>query len=220
LKPVLQVALDFTDLYDALELATKLSSSVGKENLWIEAGTPLIKSWGRVAVKLLKEFTGCTVVADTKTMDTGGLEAELFYRAGADVVTILGLADDSTVKEAIGKAREYNKLVAIDLINHPNPINRAVEVVESGADIVIYHVGIDVQKKRGLSVTDMINELIELRKRIQNRIAVAGGIKHGDTRRFLDIGIDIIIVGSAITKSDNPVEATKRFIEELLSSKP
>ncbi|MEM4959921.1 MAG: orotidine 5'-phosphate decarboxylase / HUMPS family protein [Desulfurococcaceae archaeon] len=218
--PVLQVALDFTDLYDALELATKLSSSVGKENLWIEAGTPLIKSWGRVAVKLLKEFTGCTVVADTKTMDTGGLEAELFYRAGADVVTILGLADDSTVKEAIGKAREYNKLVAIDLINHPNPINRAVEVVEAGADIVIYHVGIDVQKKRGLSVTDMINELIELRKRIQNRIAVAGGIKHGDTRRFLDIGIDIIIVGSAITKSDNPVEATKRFIEELLSSKP
>lgn len=215
MKKLLQIALDFTDLYEALELAIKLSNALDKENLWLEAGTPLIKAWGRVAVKLIKEFTGCVVVADSKTMDTGALEAEIFYKAGADVVTVLGLADDSTISEAVKKAKEFGRFVAVDLINHPNPLNRAVEVSDIGVDIVIYHVGIDVQRRRGLSATDMINELVELRRKIRNLVAVAGGIKHGDASKFIDIGVNIVIVGSAITKSEEPVESAKRFIEEI-----
>lgn len=216
MKNLLQVALDLTDLHETLELAVKLSSSLSRENLWLEAGTPLIKAWGRVAVKLVKELSGCVVVADSKTMDTGALEAELFYKAGADVFTVLGLADDSTINEAVRKARELGKLVAVDLINHPDPLNRAINVSDLGVDIVIYHVGIDVQRRRGLTATSMMNELIKLRESVRNLVAVAGGIKHGDARKFIDIGVNIVIVGSAITKAEDPVESAKRFIEEIL----
>lgn len=212
---ILQVALDLTDLDKALDIAVKLSTKLEKDKIWIEAGTPLIKSWGRIGVRLLKDLTGFFVVADTKTMDTGGLEAELFYKNGADAVTVLGLADDSTITEAVHKKREYGKTLIVDLINHPNPLKRAIEADRLGADVILYHVGVDVQVKRGITASAMINELVEIRKNVSSKIAVAGGIKHGEARRFIEIGVDIIVVGSAIVKSDDPVKSAERFLEEI-----
>ncbi len=215
MKPILQIALDLTDLFKALDLSTRIVSSVSCQNIWLEAGTPLIKSWGRIAVKALKELTNCFIVADAKTMDTGGLEAEIFYKAGADAFTVLGVADDETIKEALEKTREYRKTLIVDLINHPDPFRRAIELDNIGVDIILYHVGIDVQRKRGITVTDLLSELKQLRKKINAKIAVAGGIKHGDAKKFLNIGVDIIIVGGAITKAIDPVKSTRMFLEEL-----
>ena len=215
MKPILQIALDLTDLFKTIELATKITSTLGCSDLWIEAGTPLIKSWGRVAVKTLKDLTKCFIVADTKTMDTGGLEAELFFKAGANAVTVLGVADDTTIIEARDKAREYNGKLIVDLINHPKPLERAIELDKLDVDIILYHVGIDVQRKRGMTAVDLLNELRELKKNVSSMIAVAGGIKHGEASKFVEVGVDVIIVGSAITKSSNPIDSTKRFLEEI-----
>ncbi|OYT40450.1 MAG: orotidine 5-phosphate decarboxylase [Desulfurococcales archaeon ex4484_58] len=216
MKPILQIALDIPDIYKALEIGVKISSNLGCKNIWLEAGTPLIKSWGKVGVRLLKDLTKCFVVADSKTMDTGALEAEIFYNAGADVFTVLGLADNSTIREALNKAREYDKLLMVDLINHPKPYERAIELDKLGVDIILYHVGIDVQMKRGISITHLIDELKRLRSEINSKLAVAGGIKHGEARRFIDIGVDIVVVGGAIIKSEDPVTSTRSFLEELL----
>ena len=215
MKPILQIALDLTDLFKAVELGVKIASSFTCNNIWLEAGTPLIKSWGRVAVKALKDLTNCYIVADTKTMDTGGLEADIFYKAGADAITVLGLADNGTIEEALGKAREYGKTLIVDLINHPNPYERALELADLDVDIILYHVGIDVQKKRGITVKELFDELRELRKNTSKKIAVAGGIKHGDAKAFVDIGMDVIIVGGAIVKAEDPISSTKKFLKEL-----
>lgn len=212
---ILQVALDLTDLDKALDTAVKLSTRLDKERVWIEAGTPLIKSWGRIGVKLLKDLTGFFIVADTKTMDTGGLEAELFYKAGADAVTVLGLADDSTIIEAVDKKREHGKALIVDLINHPNPLKRAIEVDKLGVDVILYHVGVDVQVKRGITASALINELMEIRKKVSSKIAVAGGIKQGEAKRFIDVGVDVVVVGSAIVRSGDPVKSAELFLNEI-----
>ena len=47
-----------------------------------------------------KAFPGRTIVADMKTMDVGGFEVEIAVKAGADVVTVLGLSDDATISES------------------------------------------------------------------------------------------------------------------------
>ncbi len=217
MKPVLQVALDIPDLFKALRLATRISNNLGCNGLWLEAGTPLLKNWGSISVKALKETTKCVVVADTKTMDTGALEAELMLKAGADVVTVLGLADDSTINDALEKAHSHGKTVMADLINHPDPVKRAVELDSIGVDIILYHVGIDVQVKRKITATDMLNEIKALRERIRAKLAVAGGIKHGGAKPLVSAGADIVIVGGAITKAVDPVESTKKFLEEINS---
>ncbi len=215
MKPILQIALDTPDLFKALELATSIVSETGCKNIWLEAGTPLIKAWGKLSVKLLKDLSKCFIVADTKTMDTGGLEAEIFYKAGADAFTVLGLADNSTIEEAVEKKKEYGRKLIIDLINHPKPFERALELDNYDIDIILYHVGIDVQVRRRITITDLLEELRKLVKQLNTGIAVAGGIKYEDVEKFKEVGVDVIVVGGAITRSENPVESAKIFLEKI-----
>ena len=212
---ILQIALDTHDLITAIRIASSIVSELGCENIWIEAGTPLIKSWGIIGIDSLKKATGCFLVADTKTMDTGDYEAEIVLGAGANAFSILSLASDETIKAGLEQARKMNGLVIVDLINHPNPVERAIEIDKLGVDIILYHVGIDVQKKRGLTIDQLIDEIIELKKVLKAKLAVAGGIKHGRAKPLVEAGADIIIVGSAITKAEDPVESTRRFLEEI-----
>ncbi len=67
--PILQVALDFANLSQALRVAEE---AVAGGAQWLEAGTPLIKSEGLGSVRELKKrFPDHTIVADMKTMDAG-----------------------------------------------------------------------------------------------------------------------------------------------------
>lgn len=53
---------------------------------------------GLAAVRHLKaRYPQQRVLADLKIMDAGEHEAQLAFSAGADIVTVLGLAADSTV---------------------------------------------------------------------------------------------------------------------------
>src|SRR2546427_13174483 len=105
MEPVLQVALDHMHLKRAL-LAAKEAVEGGAD--WLEAGTPLIKSEGMEVVRELKKsFPGGTIVADLETMDTGAFEVEIAAKAGADVITVMGVTDDATILEAVNAARRY-----------------------------------------------------------------------------------------------------------------
>src|SRR2546426_10784195 len=98
MEPVLQVALDHMHLKRAL-LAAKEAVEGGAD--WLEAGTPLIKAEGMEGVRELKKsFPGVTIVADLKTMDTGAFEGEIAAKAGADVITVMGVTSDATILEA------------------------------------------------------------------------------------------------------------------------
>ncbi len=214
--PILQIALDLTDLFKALELALKTAESTMCRDVWIEAGTPLIKKWGSLAVEALRKTTGCFIVADTKTMDTGGLEAEIMFKAGANAVTVLGLADDSTITEALDTARKYNGVLIVDLINHPKPYDRSLALDRMGVDVILYHVGIDVQRRRNMTINDLIDEIKSIHREVRNaKIAVAGGIKHGGAKPLVEAGAEIVVVGGAITRASDPFNSIKQFLEEI-----
>jgi len=71
--PSLQLALDVTDLNLALDLACKCWIN---DNVWIEVGTPLIKSVGVNAIKSLRKMLPeATIFADMKCIDVGFIEA-------------------------------------------------------------------------------------------------------------------------------------------------
>ncbi|MEM0378363.1 MAG: orotidine 5'-phosphate decarboxylase / HUMPS family protein [Thermosphaera sp.] len=211
----LQIALDLLELTKAVEIATRVVSAVKCDNIWIEVGTPLLKSWGKIAIKALKNITDCFLVADTKIMDVPEIEGATVFGAGADAYTILAVADDEVVKDGVRYAREKDKTVIIDLINHPNPLNRAVKLAEYGADVLLYHVGISVQKARGISAKDLKNEIAELRKLVPVKIAVAGGLKPGDVRELVELGVDVVVVGGAVTKSPEPENVVKQLLMEI-----
>ncbi|MEM1750352.1 MAG: orotidine 5'-phosphate decarboxylase / HUMPS family protein [Desulfurococcaceae archaeon] len=215
-RPTLQVALDLIDLAEALKIALELSSNLPKEHLVIEAGTPLIKSWGTLAVELLKKMTNAVVFADTKTVDVGKLEASMFFDKGADIVSVLSAADDSTIKSMITEASVRGRYVAADLITSTDPIRDSKRLIELGANIIVYHIGIDVQVSRGITAGEMIKEIVEIKELNANfHLAVAGGLRPGTVKPLVTSGVDIVIVGSAITKSKDPLSTTRELMKEL-----
>src|SRR5213076_2708871 len=143
MEPVLQVALDHMHLKRAL-LAAAEAVEGGAD--WLEAGTPLIKSEGMEVVRQLKKtFPGTTIVADLKTMDTGAFEVEIAAKAGADVVTVMGVTDDATILEAVKAARRYGAKIMVDLMRVPDKPARAKELEKLGVDYLNMHVSIDEQ---------------------------------------------------------------------------
>ena len=90
MQPILQLALDFANLSQALRVAEEATQA---GEIWLEAGTPLIKSEGVEAVRRLRaEFPAHTIVADMKVMDAGRVEVEIAAKAGANIVAVLGAA--------------------------------------------------------------------------------------------------------------------------------
>ncbi len=205
-KPLLQVALDFTTLPSAVRIASK----VKKADI-IEAGTPLIKSEGMKAVSVLSAF-GKPVLADTKTCDTGALEASLAFDAGADAMTVMAFSDDSVIKEAVEEAERRGKVVVADLMHLKEPLERAKRLKELGVKAVELHVGISQQRAYGIDASELAS-LAEKIRELGLVVAVAGGIRPETAKAFVGKA-DIVVVGGYITKSPDP----ERAVEEILKA--
>jgi 3-hexulose-6-phosphate synthase/6-phospho-3-hexuloisomerase len=214
MKPVLQVALDLMHLKRALAIA---QDAVDGGADWIEVGTPLIKSEGVEAVRALrKAFPKHTLVADMKTMDVGAFEVEIAVKAGADIVTVMGLSDDGTISESVLAARKYGAQVMVDLMNSPDKVRRAKEVEKLGADYVCLHVGIDEQMKGHHSPVELVKEVSSA---VSLPVAVAGGISSTNASDLVRGGAIIIIVGGAIIKAKDVRSAAKLMKKSLTSRK-
>ncbi len=200
---MLQVALDFVNLKRAVKAA---GESVEGGVDWIEAGTPLIKSEGLNSVReLRKRFPDKKIIADMKVMDTGRFEVEAASKAGADVVVVLGVTDDSTVREAVEACRNYGCEVMADLINAPDLEKRALQLDSMGVDYICVHVSIDQQ----MSGVNPIKELSRIADKIKTPLAVAGGINSETAAEAVKNGASVIIVGGAIIKAEDARKATR-----------
>jgi 3-hexulose-6-phosphate synthase/6-phospho-3-hexuloisomerase len=216
MKPILQVALDLLNADRAIAIA---HHAVKGGADWIEAGTPLIKSEGMDIIRQLREqLPGKTIIADMKTMDTGALETEMAAKAGADIISILAVSDDATIKDARKSARKYGAKLMIDLIGVPDIVERAKEVETLGAEFLCIHVGIDEQMK-GKKPLLILKELV---KNTTLPVAVAGGLNSETVADIVKTGARIIIVGGAITKAKDVTVATqhiKKAMTEKISIK-
>jgi len=212
MEPVLQLALDYADNSRAMKAAKE--ASVGVD--WLEAGTPLIKSEGLSCVRELRRlFPKHKIVADMKVMDTGRFEVEAAAKAGADIVTVLAVADDSTVTEAVEAAKNVGCEIMIDLIGVASPEKRAMEVEALGADYVCVHLSIDQQMK-GI---DFFSELRSVAKAVNIPIAAAGGLNSETVANAIKEGASIIIVGGAITKAEDAGVAAKTIKKVMKTGK-
>ncbi len=209
--PILQVALDILELDRALQIAREAVEG-GVD--WIETGTPLIKSEGMNAVRALKDnFPGHTILADMKTMDTGALEVEMAVKSGADIVILLGSADNSTIADARRAADKYGAKLMCDLISVPDPVARARELEGLGIDIINIHVGIDMQMT-GITPIELLRQM---KNEIHIPIAVAGGLDAKSSGEAVLAGADIVIVGGNIVRTPD-VAASARNIRQNIDA--
>lgn len=196
----LQFAMDTLTTESALDLAAKAAPDVDI----LELGTPLIKSEGLAAITAVKAaHPDKTVFADLKTMDAGELEADIAFSAGADLVTVLGVAGDSTIAGAVAAATKHGKGVVVDLIGVADKAARAREVVALGAVFVEMHAGLDEQAEDGYS----LDALLSAGKAAEVPFSVAGGVSADSVEAVQQAGADVAVAGSAIYSASDVAAA-------------
>lgn len=204
----LQVAIDLLTTADALALAEKVAPHVDI----IELGTPLIKSEGLSVIRAVKDAHPDKIVfADLKTADAGALEAQIAFEAGADLVTVLGTADDSTISGAVQAAEAAGKGVVVDLIGVADKASRAKEVTALGARFVEFHAGLDEQAQPGFSLAT----LLEAGTSAQVPFSVAGGVNIHSIESVQAAGAAVAVAGGAIYGADDPALAAAALKSEL-----
>jgi len=189
----LQLALDLVNIPDGIALVKEVEQYVDI----VEIGTPIVINEGLHAVKAMKEaFPHLEVLADLKVMDAGGYEIMKASEAGADLVTVLGVANDKTIQGAVEEAKKLNKQVLVDMINVADLEQRAREVDALGADYICVHTGYDQQA----AGENPFEDLLTIKRVVTNaKTAVAGGIKLETLPEVIKAQPDLVIVGGGIT---------------------
>jgi len=213
--PYIQLAIDVTDFKKALKLA-RIASKY--DNVIIEIGTPLLKAQGTQIIYIFSQlFPDSIILVDTKTMDAGALEAELVFNNGGNIMTVLGVALDETIISAVNTASKHGGLVQVDMINVADPLARAKEISKYGVNIIGLHAGIDAQSGKKFRAIDMLELLEKISNEIKKDtlISIAGGIKPREVPQLLNKGADIVVIGSAITASDDPETEIEKAVSAL-----
>jgi 3-hexulose-6-phosphate synthase len=204
----LQVAIDLLSTADALKLLGKVAEHVDI----IELGTPLIKQEGLSVVSNIKAaYPNKIVFADMKTMDAGALEAEMAFKAGADLVTVLAAASDSTIAGAVEAARKHGKGVVADVIGVADKAARVKELKALGVTSVELHAGLDEQAQSGYS----FENLLEAGRAANIPFSVAGGVNAARIESVEAAGAAVAVAGAAIYGAADPAEAARTLRSKI-----
>lgn len=212
MKPIIQVSLDVTSNEEALELA---QAAVAAGVDWLEAGTPLILAEGLRCVQALRAaFPDKPIVADLKTMDGAGLEAEMMFKAGANMVVVMGQAHDASIIEQVKMARQYGGQVMCDVMLCPDKPKRAREAQAMGVDIIIVHTGFDERNMiHGLSPLDDLPSILAA---VTIPVQAVGGLTVEQAIQTLEMGAQIVVFGAPLVISGSEFKAAGDNFEDIL----
>jgi 3-dehydro-L-gulonate-6-phosphate decarboxylase len=211
-KPMIQIALDQTDLISAIEVAKNVESFVDV----IEVGTILAFAEGMVAVKTLrKNHPDHILVCDMKTTDGGAILAKMAFEAGADWITVSAAAHIATIGACKKVADELNGEIQIELYGNWT-MEDAQSWVDLGITQAIYHRSRDAELA-GVGWTDA--DIVKMRKLsdIGLELSITGGIVPEDVYLFEGIKAKTFIAGRALVgeKGRATAEALKTQIDRF-----
>jgi len=202
----IQLAIDRVTIDKAKEILKEASPFIDI----IEVGTSLIKDYGVVSIKEIKEaFPNKTILADIKTIDEGAYEFEAAFNSGAHIATVMGAASINTINACYKVSQDFGKIMMIDLleigyekINMLLGFTEAIFCIHSPSDGGEY------------TLTSLLKEFKEKFPQI-NKVAVAGSVNYDTVKVIKEASVDIVIIGSAITKASSIGNAAKKLKEML-----
>ncbi len=213
MEPIVQISLDLTNTKEALDVA-RVAMRCGVD--WLEAGTPLILAEGMHGVRALrKEFPNAPIVADLKTMDGAGLEAEMMFQAGANMTVVMGQAHDASIIEQVKMARRYGGKVMCDVMLCPDKPGRARQAQALGVDYIIVHTGFDERNMiHGLSP---LNDLPAILNAVSIPVQAVGGLSIDQAIQTLEMGAQIVVFGAPLVISGTEFKPADPNLERILT---
>ena len=196
-QPLLQIALDQTNLQEAITVAKEVESYVDI----IEIGTILAVAEGVNAVATIrKNHPNHIIVCDLKTTDGGAILAKLAFSAGANWLTVSAAAHIATIAACKKVADEFNGEIQIEIYGNWT-LADAKAWVDLEVKQAIYHRSRDAELA-GVSWTDAdiikMGELSDLGL----ELSITGGIVPEDIHLFKGLKAKAFIAGRALVGKD------------------
>lgn len=211
-KPMIQIALDQTDLISAIEVAKNVESFVDV----IEVGTILAFAEGMNAVKTLRNnHQDHILVCDMKTTDGGAILARMAFEAGADWITVSAAAHIATIGACKNIADELGREIQIEIYGNWTFAD-AQAWVDLGITQAIYHRSRDAELA-GISWTNEDLEKMRQLSELGLELSITGGIVPEDLYLFEGIKAKTFIAGRALAgeKGRATAEALRAQIDRF-----
>lgn len=192
-----------------------------------EIGSPMLLQALLESVPIVPEFrqrlnNGQMLVADFKSYDLPcGAEGRFYYASVTDLVTVMATDPDESIQRAIDNANNSQKLIAFDLMACPDDdrkVKRARELAALGASLVICHTQWSEQRT-GKNPTALIEQVCQQLKNSSTQVIVTGDFVPTDVKELKPYveqnQIFALVVGSAVTRSQDPNAAIAQFLTEI-----
>jgi len=208
-KPLLQIALDATNLATALETAAKVSRFVDV----IEIGTILAFGSGVASVRKLRAlYPDHIIVCDMKITDASAILTRMALENGANWITVSAAAHIETIRAAKKVAVELGGEIQIELYGNWS-LNDAQTWVEMDITQAIYHRSRDAELA-GVTWTDADLEKMAQLSNIGIELSITGGIVPEDLHLFKKHNVKAFIAGRALA-ADNGAEIARAFHQAI-----
>ena len=130
-----------------------------------------------------------------------------FKKLGADILTI-HLEACNHINRTIHKIKEEGMRSGI-AINPHTPISSLNDIIND-VDLVCL-MSVNPGFGGQIFIENTYNKIIDLKKLIEQKnskaeIQIDGGVNTSNARKLVDCGADILVAGSFVFKSDNPIE--------------
>lgn len=201
-----QISFDGLSLEENLEIARK----VAQYSDMLEIGTlPIFKNGIAAIEAFRKEFPDHILFADTKIVDRGRDVAGLFAKAGADWISVMGGTSNEVIHGACAKAHDLGKKVMLDILDVNSPAQAALDSKTLGVDAIIFHQPFD----KGESLV-FLEEWNMVRGNTTLPIFVSAKIGRQNIDQILALKPNGVVVGRAITESDDPAAEAQFFYDK------
>ena len=205
-RPLLQVALDQTDLPSALAAAQILAPDVDV----LEAGTILCYAEGARAVETLRALhPDHILLADLKAADAGSVVAEMVFSRGATWMTCICSAPPATLEAALKIAKAHGGDIQMELYGDWT-FRQAEEWKNIGITQAIYHRGRDAAAAGQSWGEEDLNKIRKLAE-MGMEVSVTGGLSPEDLVLFKGIPVKCFISGRSLYGAEDPAAAAQAF---------
>lgn len=189
------------------------------DKIIIEAGTPLIKRYGKKGITALKDWweeklqKPGYIVADLKCMDRGAREVEAVAEAGASAATCLGLAPIETINEFIRECEKAGIDSMVDMMNVEFPFE-ILQKLKKLPTVVVLHRGVD-ENERNREKQIQLDQIHRIKGTYGKvLISVAGGETTRDVVRTFFNDSDIAVIWRSFYEApENTAKLAQDFLK-------
>ncbi|MFA6263115.1 MAG: hypothetical protein WCW33_03640 [Candidatus Babeliales bacterium] len=188
-----------------LSLALAIAAQTAEFSDILGVGSLLLFSDGIQAVKSFKaQFPTKDICVEARVSEKAREAITMMAQAGATYVSVLAGTWPATIKKATEIAHAYNIKIGLDLIDAPSGGQAALDAKAQGVDFLIMHRHSEITED-----SDFETDWHNIRDNSDIPIFVTGSIDASHMQQIMDLKPQGIMIGSAITKSENPAHVAR-----------